>query len=266
MGEVPEAEDSERGPGRTDPEHPATVHDPHHHHVGRDLLTAVERAETHLSPAWRRVSHGEARWPATASVAVAIALQFVLPEQLTLGQTWLIPACEGAMLLVLTALNPGRIGRRTPRIRVLSLLLIAAMTVANVWSVAQLVRGLVNGTEGTDPAKLLTTGAAIWLTNVVVFSLWFWEFDRGGPGARAEASDPHPDFVFPQMGTPELTHPDWRPTFIDYLYLSFTNATAFSPTDTLPYTRWAKVMMMTQSAVSLVTVGLVIARAVNILK
>lgn len=261
-------------PGVDPPQHDSgCVHDelPVHasedvHHLGRDVRSAVARAEAHLGPAWRRVSHGEARWPASAAVALAIALQFALPEHLTLGRTWLIPAGEGVLLLLLTALNPGRIGRRTPRIRALTLALIAAMTVANIWSAAQLVRGLVNGTEGTDPTKLLTTGAAIWLTNVVIFCLWFWEFDRGGPGARAEATDPHPDFVFPQMSTPELTHPDWQPMFVDYLYLSFTNATAFSPTDTLPYTRWAKLMMMTQSAVSLITVGLVIARAVNILK
>ena len=212
------------------------------------------------------MSSGEARWPATAAVIIAIVLQFTLPERLTLGRTWIVPASEGTLLLVLTILNPGRISSRSVRARTISLVLIAAMTVANIWSAGRLVRGLVKGTEGSDPTKLLTTGAAIWLTNVVVFALWYWEFDRGGPGSRAEAADPHPDFVFPQMQTPELSPHDWQPNFVDYLYLSFTNATAFSPTDTLPFSRWAKLTMMTQSAVSLVTVGLVIARAVNILK
>lgn len=231
-----------------------------------ELQNALHRAEAHLTPAWRRVTNGEARWPASVAIVVALALQFALPERLTLGRSWAIPAAEGVMLIALTIANPGRIARHSPHVRLVSLALIAAMTAANITSAGRLVRGLVNGTEGTNPTKLLTTGAAIWLTNVVVFCLWYWEFDRGGPGARAEAHHPHPDFVFPQMQSPELSPHDWQPAFVDYFYLSFTNATAFSPTDTLPFTRWAKMTMLTQSAVSLVTVGLVIARAVNILK
>jgi uncharacterized membrane protein len=123
----------------------------------------------------------------------------------------------------------------------------------------------VQGTEGQDAGPLLITGAAIWLTNVIVFSLWYWELDRGGPVARAHATRAHPDFLFAQMQNPELAPSDWEPGFADYLYLSFTNATAFSPTDVLPLSRWAKLTMMLQSAVSLATVALVIARAVNIL-
>ena len=104
------------------------------------------------------------------------------------------------------------------------------------------------------------------LHNVVVFALWYWELDRGGPVARAQATSQYPDFVFPQMLTPELAPTHWESAFVDYLYLSFTNATAFSPTDVLPLSRWAKLTMMVQSAVSLATVALVIARAVNILQ
>ena len=100
---------------------------------------------------------------------------------------------------------------------------------------------------------------------MVVFSLWYWEFDRGGPGARAEAIDPYPDFLFPQMTNAEYSPEEWRPTYFDYLFTSYTNASAFSPTDVMPLTRWAKMLMMVQSATSLITVGLVIARAVNIL-
>ncbi len=99
-----------------------------------------------------------------------------------------------------------------------------------------------------------------------MFGLWYWEFDRGGPVARAAGTRPYPDFLFPQMTTPELAPPDWEPAFVDYLYVSFTNALAFSPTDTMPMTRWAKLTMLVQSVVSVVTVVLVIARAVNILK
>ena len=244
------------------------VHVSQHAHGGvvHEVHDRLRGVEEHLLPAWKRVSAGEARWPVSVAVLAAVGLQFALPERLTLGKSWAIPAVEGVVLLVLTVINPGRISKHSPAARRTSLGLIASMTFANTWSAAHLVRGLVRGTEGTDPTKLLLTGAAIWLTNVVVFSLWYWEFDRGGPGARAEARHEHPDFVFAQMQSPELASHDWQPAFVDYIYLSFTNATAFSPTDTLPFSRWAKLMMMTQSAVSLVTVGLVIARAVNILK
>ena len=118
----------------------------------------------------------------------------------------------------------------------------------------------------TDAGSLLFNGGAVWLTNVIVFALWYWEADRGGPAARANARHEYPDFLFAQMTAPEMAPRDWEPRFLDYLYLSFTNATAFSPTDTLPLSRWAKLTMMAQSAVSLVTVALVIARAVNILR
>jgi len=125
----------------------------------------------------------------------------------------------------------------------------------------------VQGTPvGSNAGPLLITGGTIWLINVIVFALWYWEFDRGGPVARANADRMYPDFQFVQMASPALAPPDWEPAFADYLYLSFTNATAFSPTDTLPLSRWAKLAMTVQAAVSIVTVALVVARAVNILK
>jgi uncharacterized membrane protein len=135
-----------------------------------------------------------------------------------------------------------------------------------VWSAALLAIELIAGRAGRDAGPLLSTGAAIWLTNIVAFALWYWQFDRGGPAARAHARRRIPDFQFVQMQSPEFAHPDWEPQFMDYLYLSFTNATAFSPTDVMPLSRWAKLTMLVQSLVSLVTVALVIARAVNILK
>jgi hypothetical protein len=147
-----------------------------------------------------------------------------------------------------------------------SLFLIAILSLANAWSVARLVTGLVHGTEGENAGPLLVTGGVIWLTNVIIFGLWYWEFDRGGPVSRALATRLYPDFQFVQMTSPHLAPPDWEPAFGDYLYLSFTNAAAFSPTDVLPLSRWAKIGMATQSAISIVTVALVVARAVNILK
>jgi hypothetical protein len=166
----------------------------------------------------------------------------------------------------LIAANPGRFNRESRPLRMASLALTAILSLANAWSAALLVIGLVAGREGEDAAALLSTGAAIWLTNIIAFALWYWQLDRGGPAARAHARRQLPDFQFVQMQTPDLGHPDWEPGFVDYLYLSFTNATAFSPTDTMPLSRWAKLTMLTQSLVSLATIGLVIARAVNILK
>jgi hypothetical protein len=146
------------------------------------------------------------------------------------------------------------------------MLLIATLSLANEWSAALLIHALVTGTFASSAAVLLGSGAAIYITNIIVFGLWYWELDRGGPVARAHATRPYPDFLFAQMTSPDLAPPDWTTRFFDYVWLSFTNATAFSPTDVMPLSRWAKQLMMIQSAVSLVTVGLVIARAVNILK
>ena len=218
-------------------------------------------------PAWKRPTQGEARWPATAAVVVAIVLQSLVPGRLTLVHpVWLLPALEGLLLVALVVANPHRINRESQVIRVLSLILVAILSLANAFSVARLAVGLVQGTEGENAGPLLITGGAIWLTNVIIFGLWYWEFDRGGPVARADATRTYPDFQFVQMTSPQLAPPSWEPMFGDYLYLSFTNAAAFSPTDVMPLTRWAKIAMTVQSAVSIVTIALVVARAVNILK
>jgi hypothetical protein len=159
-----------------------------------------------------------------------------------------------------------RFERRARVLRIASLALIGVMSLSNATSAGRLVVDLVRVEGIRDPARLLLTGAAIWLTNVIVFGLWYWEFDRGGPLARAAGARPFPDFVFPQMTSPELAPVEWEPGFVDYLYVSFTNAMAFSPTDVMPMTRWAKLTMLTQSLISVMTVALVIARAVNILR
>jgi hypothetical protein len=218
-------------------------------------------------PAWRRPTEGEARWQVSVAVAAAVALQFPLPGRLVLlHPDWLLPALEGLLLLALVMANPRRINRESRALRLLGLTLAAILSLANAFSVARLVIGLVNGTIGNTAGPLLVTGGAIWLTNVIVWGLWYWEFDRGGPVARANADRMYPDFQFAQMATPQLAPPDWEPAFADYLYLSFTNAAAFSPTDVLPLSRWAKMAMTAQASVSIVTVALVVARAVNILK
>ncbi len=220
-----------------------------------------------FTPAWKRPTEGEARWQVAIAVAVAIALQFPLPGRLVLlHPPWLLPAVEGLLLVALVVVNPHRIDRESRAIRLTGLMLAALISLANAWSVARLVIGLVQGTEGTSAGPLLVTGGGIWLTNIIVFGLWYWEFDRGGPVARANATRMYPDFLFVQMTSPHLAPPDWEPAFSDYLYLSFTNAAAFSPTDVMPLSRWAKMAMTMQAAISIVTVALVVARAVNILR
>jgi uncharacterized membrane protein len=226
-----------------------------------------ESTEHGLSlPAWRRKTAGERRWPASAAVLGAVVLQLLLPGRLAMPPRYLLPALEMLLLLGLTAADPGRIDRRDNHLRITSIVLIAAMMVANIWSAARLVTALVEGQTIVDSAaRLLVNGGSVYLTNIIAFGLWYWELDRDGPAARTHGVECYPDFLFPQMANPELA-PEWEPEFFDYFYVSFTNATAFSPTDVMPLTPWAKLAMMLQSSVALVTVGLVIARAINVLK
>ena len=216
-------------------------------------------------PFWRRLTRGERRRPFALAFVVMIALQLTLPERYSLGAWWVLPAIEVVVIGVLVAANPGRLERRTPMLRRLSLTLIAVASLGTAWSVVKLVTAIAGGGHTGSAAALLGSGASIWLINVLTFAVWYWELDGGGALERAAGTDPYPDFLFPQMTAPSLAPEDWRPQFADYLYLAFTNATAFSPTDTLPLSRWAKLTMMLESAISLVVAALVIAKAVNAL-
>ena len=233
-----------------------------HTHAG----TALHAARA--IPAWQRRTQGEQRWPVALTTAVAIGLQFAVPDRLVLVHPyWVLPVVQGALLIVLVMANPRRIDRESKALRLLALTFAALLSLANGWSVARLAIGITEGTTDTTPARLLVGGAMIWLTNVVVFALWYWEFDRGGPVSRALNVKRYPDFQFVQMvSPPDMVPPDWEPNFVDYLYLALTNAAAFSPTDVMPLSRWAKVAMAAQSLVSIVTVALVVSRAVNILQ
>jgi hypothetical protein len=193
-------------------------------------------------------------------------LQLLLPRKISLHPRYLLPAIELALLAVLIAVNPGRLERGDPLLRRLSLVLIAVLHAANTYSGTVLVVDLLRGQASDNPSVLLGSGGAIYATNVVVFALWYWELDRGGPVARGQGERAFPDFLFPQMQAGDLVDPNWEPTFADYLYVSFTNVTAFSPTDTLPLTRWAKLLMMLQATLAVVLIALVIARAINVLK
>lgn len=222
-------------------------------------------AVTRPVPAWRRRTEGEARWPVALAIVVAIVSQALLPDRLGIQPRWLVPGLEAALLVGLTLFNPVRMKRDHVVARWASRTLTVLMTLANGISAILLIRAILTGQGATNAAVLFASGAAIYVTNIVAFGLWYWELDRNGPFARAAGLHPHPDFLFPQMASPDVTHPDWEPYFVDYLYVSFTNATAFSPTDTMPMARWAKCLMAMQSAIALSTLALVVSRAVNIL-
>jgi uncharacterized membrane protein len=211
-----------------------------------------------------RLERGDPYWPAQLAIATAIALNFVLAGQITIGPTWLMPTVEGVLLVALVVVAPRRATAHSRGRRRLALALIGLVSLAYVGSLALLVHYLVNG-GAAGGHRLILSGAVLWTTNVLLFAVWYWELDRGGPVARFR--DPHalPDFQYPQMENPSLAPPGWRPGFLDYLYTSFTNATAFSPTDTMPLTQTAKIVMGLQSSAALLTAGLVVARAVNIL-
>lgn len=228
---------------------------------------AHQRASS-ADTAWGLPAHDEPRWPASVAVLAALALYWFLPEKLTFGPNWLLPALELALIVPLSIAAPNRRHGEPSWQRLGAVALIVLINMANVISLVLLVHELLQGKangrviEGT---QLAFSSVLIWLTNVLVFALWYWELDRGGPDERSHPAHRQPDFLFPQMVTPHCTHARWAPTFMDYLYVSFTNATAFSPTDTMPLTPWAKALMAVQALASLLTIALVAARAVNIL-
>jgi hypothetical protein len=195
-------------------------------------------------------------------VAAAIVLDLALPEKITIGPSWLLPAFEGLLLVGLSMVSGRPNVRHSPVRRKFALGLIGLVSTVNTVSLILLCHYLLRG-RSESGRDLILAGVVLWVTNVLLFGLWFWELDRGGPLVRQSDPGP-PDFLFPQMTEPALAE-GWSPNMIDYLYVSFTNATAFSPTDAMPLTRTAKLLMAAQALTALVTVGLVVARAVNIL-
>jgi uncharacterized membrane protein len=209
---------------------------------------------------------GESRWPPIAAVVVFmvlnIALRVWLPREGAIRVVWLLPAIEAALLITLVTSDPaGPVERR--RLRRLALILVGTLVAAALWATVLLVDDLIRGTSvSNSPSELLASGAVVWLGNNLSFALVYWLIDGGGPTARLH--DPTPkDFAFTQQLSPEIAPSGWRPVFLDYLHLGFTNATAFSPTDVMPLTHRAKYAMLVQSTVALALFGLVVARAVN---
>jgi len=214
---------------------------------------------------WGTPASSESRWPASLALIAALVLYLTLPGHLTVGPPWVVPVLELALLVPLMVMAPQRIREEPSWHRGVAIALIAVINAANVGSLVLLVHFLRTPGNRETGIQLLFSSTAIWFTNIIVFALWYWELDRGGPSKRLGASHREPDFLFPQMVTPGCGRPGWSPHFIDYLFVSFTNATAFSPTDTMPLTASAKMLFLVQALTSLLTVALVAARAVNIL-
>ena len=210
--------------------------------------------------------HLEPRWPATIALLSVGLLQLALPEPLSLGPGWLLIAIV-AVLLIPTVWALRRGFDRTNKI--MGYVLSSIVTADMIWSLGRLVAALPS--HQIAPPDLLRASAALWISNILVFAAWYWRLDAGGPHAR-EKRGVHTDgaFLFPQMTLirqtkKELNEQGWSPGFVDYLFLAFNTSTAFSPTDCPVLTRWAKLLMMVQSLISLATVVLLAARAVNIL-
>lgn len=218
--------------------------------------------------AWGTIAREDRRWPALLAILIAIALYETLPAHLYYGPSWLLPVVEGALFLALLVARQMEDEEYLWQRRA-AIGLIAIMNAGNIGSLLLLIHGMltsasVNGHKVT-PLHLVTWAAQIWFTNVIVFGVWYWELDRGGPLARCLPHHREPDLLFPQMANPDAAPAGWTPSFFDYFYTSFTNAAAFSPTDTMPLSEWAKALFMIQSLASLVTGVLVVARIANIL-
>lgn len=201
--------------------------------------------------------------PASLALLFCALLYIFLSKRLQVGPHWLLPALVALPLVPLT-IRRERHPNESRWIRQLTIVLIVIINVANVISMALLVHSLLH-TKVTNGRELVYSAIAVWATNVVVYGLWFWEVDRGGPMVRGTIHEGAPDIQFPQMENPQLAPPNWRPGFIDYLYTAFANGTSFAPADALPLTSRAKILFAAESTVSLITIAVVAARAVNIL-
>ncbi len=210
---------------------------------------------------------GESRWPMAGAVVAVIALTLVIPGTIEISSNIrVLPLLEAVLLVVLIFGDPGRIDRRSKALRRASVALVLILVAGALIQTIVLAIGLINNDSTfRTPRALLEAAAAVWVANNIAFGLLYWEIDCGGAAARVHRLKPHPDFAFPQQLSPEVAPEGWRPRFVDYLYLGFTNATAFSPTDVMPLTPRAKFPMLLQSLASLILLGLVVSRAVNVL-
>ena len=220
-----------------------------------------EKNKDFLEKSTARRASTEARWPAVLAILAVGGLNAALPEPLSFGPYWLLLAVVTVLLI------PTVITHQTGRHElnhVLGHVVLATVTSAMIFSVAMLIARLPSHSD--PPKALLRSAAALWTSNVLVFASWYWRLDAGGPNERdLRKGHCNGAFLFPQMVVPGKHDLDWRPGFVDYLFLAFNTSTAFSPTDVPVLSRWAKLMMMVQAMISLTTIALIAARAVNIL-
>jgi len=226
---------------------------------------SIDREPQVVDPDIGRPEH---RWPMALAVVLAIALHHqAVPPDFKISPSWLYPVTAGLLLVVLFVGDPGVIDRESRPLRLATNVLIALIALSNLLAAVRLVQEALNGhTYDNDPASLLTIGGSIWVINVVAFALWFWDVDAGGSAARARRGCwADPAFVFPEMEIEKYVEAGWYARFVDYLVLSFYTATSFSPSDASVVKRWAKLIMVLESASSLALVAIVLAKAVNAL-
>lgn len=206
-------------------------------------------------------------WHVQIALIVALSLQLLLPDTFSFGLRYVLPWIEGLLILTLSLTTPHARTFKSLRRRVNVITLIAITTIANVYSLLVVAEHLLRPglVADGDGRALILTAINIFITNIIIFALWYWEMDGGGPGERMQIQKHEQDFLFAQHRNELYKHPNWKPTFTDYLYISGVNAMSFSPGDALPLSRRAKMMMLLQAIVSLVTIFLVAARAVGIL-
>ena len=214
-----------------------------------------------------QAARGEHWWPVALAIVVAAFLHVALPAKYRVNPPWVAPAVLLGLLAALIIGDPGRIDRQKTWLRIVTGAVIACLTLANMLAAARLVHDIITNNKlyANNATGLLATGGVIWATNVIAFGLWYWDLDRGGAAARAHRPQANPAFIFPEMLHTQYVPAPWVPKFVDYLSLGFWTATAFSPTDISAVKPWAKLLMITEAAVSLGIAGLVIARAINIL-
>jgi hypothetical protein len=213
-----------------------------------------------------RVVRDEPRWPAIVALLAVGGLRLALPNALAVGPNWLLLVVVPVLLIPVVWTRAAGSHRLN---QVLGYFVLALVTADMLWSLGLLIRALPAHSE--SPLAMLRSAAALWVTNIIVFASWYWRLDAGGPHAREQRAEHAAGaFLFPQMTLDDETkrqmeQEGWSPGFVDYLFLAFNTSTAFSPTDAPVLSRWAKVLMMTQSLISFATVALLAARAVNIL-
>jgi hypothetical protein len=210
--------------------------------------------------------YGEPRLPLVLTLIVAAGIPLLMPDPLLPGPRWILTVLIIVLLAVMLIMDPGRIDRRSRELRWLQIGILILLAAGTTFATVALADALVVGSAAitNSPTQLMTAGALDWIALLITFAFLYWELDLGGPGERAHSARCYPDLAFPQDLNPSVARPNWRPTFVDYLYLGLTNNLAFSPTDVMPLSHWAKLAMGLQSVASLLVIGLVLARAVNI--